>query len=24
VFVGFTDAYVRLCSMGVIHDLRII
>ena len=24
VFVGFTDAYVRLCSMGIIHDLRII
>jgi hypothetical protein len=24
VFVGFTDVYVRLCSMGVIHDLRII
>ena len=24
VFVGFTDVYIRLCSMGVIHDLRII
>ena len=24
VFVGFTDAYVRLCAMGVIHDLRIL
>jgi hypothetical protein len=24
VFVGFTDVYVRLCSMGVISDLRII
>jgi hypothetical protein len=24
VFVGFTDVYVRLCSMGVIRDLRII
>ena len=23
VFVGFTDVYIRLCSMGVIHDLRI-
>ena len=23
VWVGFTDVYVRLCSMGVIHDLRI-
>jgi hypothetical protein len=23
VFVGFTDIYVRLCAMGVIHDLRI-
>ena len=22
--VGFTDVYIRLCSMGVIHDLRII
>jgi hypothetical protein len=24
VFVGFTDVYIRLCSMGVIHDLRIL
>jgi hypothetical protein len=24
VFVGFTDVYVRLCSMGVISDLRIL
>ena len=24
VFVGFTDVYVRLCSMGVITDLRIL
>ena len=24
VFVGFTDVYIRLCSMGVIRDLRII
>jgi hypothetical protein len=23
VFVGFTDAYVRLCSMGIIRDLRL-
>jgi hypothetical protein len=24
VFVGFTDVYIRLCSMGIIHDLRIL
>jgi hypothetical protein len=23
-WVGFTDAYIRLCSMGVITDWRII
>jgi hypothetical protein len=23
-WVGFTDAYVRLCSMGIWHDFRII
>jgi hypothetical protein len=23
VWVGFTDIYIRLCAMGVIHDLRI-
>src|SRR5665213_3203767 len=23
VWVGLTDVYIRLCSMGVIHDLRI-
>lgn len=23
-WVGFTDFYVRMCSMGVIHDIRII
>jgi hypothetical protein len=23
-WVGFSDLYVRLCSMGVIHDLRLI
>jgi hypothetical protein len=23
VWVGFTDVYIRLCAMGVIHDLRI-
>lgn len=23
-WVGFTDLYVRLCSMGIIHDLRLI
>ena len=22
-FVGFTDIYVRLCSMGVIRDVRL-
>jgi hypothetical protein len=22
--VGFTDVYIRLCSMGIISDLRII
>jgi len=24
VWVAWTDVYIRLCSMGVIHDLRII
>jgi hypothetical protein len=24
VWVGFTDVYIRLCSMGVIHDLRFV
>src|SRR5262249_14090210 len=24
VWVGFTDFYVRMCSMGYIHDLRIL
>ena len=24
VFVGFTDIYIRLCSMGIIRDLRIL
>jgi hypothetical protein len=23
VFVGFTDVYIRLCSLGIIRDLRI-
>jgi hypothetical protein len=23
-WVGFTDVYIRLCSMGVWHDLRIL
>ncbi|PYJ88570.1 MAG: succinate dehydrogenase, partial [Verrucomicrobia bacterium] len=23
-WVGFTDLYVRLCSMGVWHDWRIV
>ena len=22
--VGLTDGYIRLCSMGVIHDLRFV
>jgi hypothetical protein len=22
-WVGFTDAYVRMCSMGILHDVRI-
>jgi hypothetical protein len=24
VWVGFTDLYIRLCSMGVLHDLRLL
>jgi hypothetical protein len=23
-WVGFTDLYVRLCSMGIWHDLKIL
>jgi hypothetical protein len=23
-WVGFTDLYVRFCSMGIWHDLRIV
>ena len=22
-WVGFTDVYVRMCSMGIFHDVRI-
>jgi hypothetical protein len=23
-WVGFTDLYVRLCAMGIFHDVRLI